>query len=363
MRAIAAMLVVVDHAINSNDFRMDLPRSWLGSGLFNEFGASGVDLFFVLSGFVMAHAISNPSASSASRFMINRLIRIVPFYWAASLLFLAVTTVTGRSYDAAALFNNLTIFPLYDPTKFVPPALIVGWTLTFELAFYSIVSFSIWSTPNPAGRIRVVAQAVAVLAIGGIILEPRTDLLAIWANPMWFEFLLGIFIHWLWRRPKSAVPKSACLLIGLVGLAGLSLSLTIGFPFEAAHWGILDGNAGLARPVWWALPYSLILLSLLWLSETSLNVTQSRPWRFLLAAGDASFSLYLIHLTVIFAWEDLAPTNSINADLVIALLLAVNVALALACYRLVEEPMLKSLRRKILGRRRISTVPAPALAD
>jgi peptidoglycan/LPS O-acetylase OafA/YrhL len=82
-----------------------------------------------------------------------------------------------------------------------------------------------------------------------------------------------------------------------------------------------------------------------------------------LAAGDASFSLYLIHLTVIFAWEDLAPTTTINADLVIALLLAANVALALACYRLVEAPMLKWLRQKILGRRRVSTVPAPALAD
>ena len=279
MRGIAAMLVVVIHAINSNDFRTDLPRSWLGSGHFNEFGASGVDLFFVLSGFVMAHAISNPSASSPSRFMANRLIRIVPYFWAALLAYLCIMTATGRTYDTAALFNTLTIFPLYSPSTFVPPALFVGWSLAFELAFYTVVSFSIWIAPEPAHRIRIVSQAVALLAIAGIVLEPRTDLLAIWANPIWFEFLLGVLVHWLWKRRRDRASTLTCSLLAIAGAAGLSPSLLIGFPFLTTHWALLNENAGMARPVWWALPYALLLLSLLWFTENSPRLVMSRLWR------------------------------------------------------------------------------------
>ena len=360
MRGLAAMLVVVVHSINSNDFRTDLPRSWLGAGHFNEFGASGVDLFFVLSGFVMAHAISNPSASSPWRFMVNRLIRIVPYFWAASLLFLALTTATGRTYHAAALFNNLTIFPLYNPMTFDPPALLVGWSLAFELAFYAVVSFSIWIAPMPSARLRIVAQIVALLAVTGFILQPNMDLLAIWANPIWLEFLLGIAVYQLWKLPSMFVPSTACWLLIVVGTVGLSQSILFGFPFQTPHWGILNENAGFLRSIWWATPYAILLLGLLWLSEISRSLSKSGLWDFLRRVGDASYSLYLVHLMVIFAWEDLAPTNTINPDLVILVLLAVNVLLALLCYRWFEAPMLRTLRQKILGARARLAVQVPA---
>jgi peptidoglycan/LPS O-acetylase OafA/YrhL len=281
--------------------------------------------------------------------MVNRLIRIVPYFWAASLVFLGLTTATGRTYHPAALFNNLTIFPLYNPMTFDPPALLVGWSLAFELAFYTVVSFSIWIAPMPSARLRIVAQIAALLAVTGFILQPNMDLLAIWANSIWLEFLLGIAVYQLWKLPSMFVPSTACWLLIAAGTVGLSQSILFGFPFQTPHWGILNENAGLLRSIWWATPYAMLLLGLLWLSEISRSLSKSGLWDFLRRVGDASYSLYLVHLMVIFAWEDLAPTNTINPDLVILVLLAVNVLLALLCYRWFEAPMLRTLRQKLLG--------------
>jgi peptidoglycan/LPS O-acetylase OafA/YrhL len=170
---------------------------------------------------------------------------------------------------------------------------------------------------------------------------------------------MGICAYWLWNRGGERVSRNACWLLAAAGLAGLSVSLLIGFPFVTTHWGILDQDAGILRPIWWALPYSMLVLSLLWLTERSLMPSRSIVWRSLRSIGDASYSLYLVHLTVIFAWEDLAPTNKINSDLVIFALLSTSIGLALTAYRFVEVPMLRSLRQRLLRRTEASAARAP----
>lgn len=70
----------------------------------------------------------------------------------------------------------------------------------------------------------------------------------------------------------------------------------------------------------------------------------------MLKLGDASYSLYLVHPLVITPWQYLAPTNSLNPDLMIAILLALSCALALLAHRHVEAPLLGLCRSLIGGR-------------
>lgn len=359
MRAIAAVLVVLVHAINSNDFRTDLPRSWLGSpaaGYFNNLGACGVDMFFVVSGFVMAHALGAPSAKSARAFAVNRLLRIVPYYWVATILFFVSMSLTGRHFDFEQGVTSLTIFPLYNPSEFAPPILFVGWTLAFELAFYGVVALSIHVEPNHVRRRRLVCEAVCFIGLASWCLgTPQIDLFALLFNPIWLEFALGLCAYALWRRqPEASV--SVALLTLAAGFAGFSVSVIHGFPFHDVHWGILNEGAGIKRVVWWALPSTALLFGLLWLSAGARWLTASPGWRLTRRIGDASYSLYLLHLGVIFLYEDIAPTNVLDPDLVIFAMLVVNVCLALAAYRWVEKPLLDWSRAKfdriqLMGRR------------
>ena len=354
LRAVAAILVVLVHAINANDFRIDLPRAWLGkAGHFNSFGASGVDMFFVLSGFVMAHALLSPAATSAGRFASQRLIRVVPYYWLASLAFLIVMTMTGRNFEPSAFVTTLTVFPVYDPQRFLQPVLFVGWTLAFELAFYLVVSLAIWLAPRPQHRLPLVLLIVCTLGSRGWMQVPRTDLFAVWLNPIWYEFGLGLAVHWVWeRKAKPAGPLVASALIA-AGMFGLGFSAVSGFPFTADHWAILNERTGGERVLWWALPAAGILLGLLWLSEGRFGtwLAGSRGWRAMLKVGDASYSLYLLHVGVLFLYEDLAPTNQVDPDLVIAALLLISILVALAAYHWVEQPLLRAMRGITFGKR------------
>lgn len=353
LRAVAALLVVLIHTINANDFRTDMPRSWLGSaGHFNDFGASGVDMFFVISGFIMALVMR--SATSAGQFAALRFIRVVPAYWLATLAFLGIAFVCGHHYTPLQYWSGATVFPLGSAEEYLMPVLLVGWTLAFELAFYCVVALAIACVPVPGRRFAFAFQLVCLLGLLGMIYVPATAIGAVFLNPIWFEFALGMAAHWLWSRIHSAGLVTGLTALGL-GLFWLGRSAIEGFDFRiepdaliwrdpaAAH----QLPVGLARAFEWALPFTGVLLGMLWLMQARAGnwIAGSRFWRFLMRLGDASYSLYLLHMGVIFLWQDLAPANQIDPELVIAGLVAVNVALALVVHRWVEAPLIAWLRK------------------
>lgn len=358
LRAVAALLVVVIHAINANDFRTDMPRSWLGgTGHLNDFGASGVDMFFVISGFIMALVMQ--SASSAGQFAALRFIRVVPAYWLASLAFLGVVFVCGHSYQPPQYWSIATVFPLTSAAGYAPPVLLIGWSLAFELAFYCVVALAIACVASPGKRFAFAFQLVCLLGLLGFIYVPATAIGAVFINPVWFEFALGMAAHWLWTRVRpDAGLATGFTALGL-GLFWLGKSAIEGFDFpiepKALIWqdpaAAQQGPVGLARALEWALPFTGVLLGLLWLMQSRIGswMAQTRLWGFLMRLGDASYSLYLLHLGVIFLWQDLAPANRIDPELVIAALVGVNVALALFVHRWVEAPLIGWLRRAYDG--------------
>ena len=129
LRAFAALLVIFVH--------LDQLLSRLGVPLF---GGAGIDIFFVISGFIMVYTTMDREITPWS-FMADRIARIVPAYWAATLgvFFLALVApsllqTSHMQWDE--LFKSLVFVPFRKATGLVQPVLFVGWTLNYEMFFY-----------------------------------------------------------------------------------------------------------------------------------------------------------------------------------------------------------------------------------
>lgn len=165
-------------------------------------GVAGVDVFFVISGFVMAKvAIDEPAA----RFLRKRIVRIVPLYWAVTLGFcaLGLTTHLFRHFAVtpADLVRSLLFIPYVNAQGRVWPIVIPGWTLDFEMAFYGLFAIgALWRGRIGAGaRVAAIVAVLFVLVVAGQIaghaLDPRSaPVLSTYTSPLLAEFAAGLVL-------------------------------------------------------------------------------------------------------------------------------------------------------------------------
>jgi exopolysaccharide production protein ExoZ len=187
VRAVAAIGVVVFH------FGL-MPATSLPF----QVGAFGVDLFFVLSGFIIAHS----SARSARHFLPRRLIRVIPAYWIATLI-AALVTLQALSPTEAVDWLIQSLFYLPHPQG-RPPLIFVAWTLVYELAFYLLY----WLALRFGTRAAPPA-CIALLLVLALVHLP--GLPGPW--PLLLEFALGIGIYLLverYRLPTKIPAPWAC---------------------------------------------------------------------------------------------------------------------------------------------------------
>lgn len=352
-RALAAMLVVCVHAIDLAKFRHlrhGDPLGWLSGGaIYSDFGASGVDFFFVISGFVMTMVLMQPVERQPGRFLDDRFIRIMPLYWLMSLLCLTEFNWLGRPWELENLAMSVSLWPILDPGKFSQPILFVGWTLAFEFAFY--VSLLPWLRVEHSRRLTGAALMTAVLAGVGLLLAPRLDLAALFLNPIWFEFLAGILLFGLWRR---GLPCQVGLAAGGVGLIALAVGFAVRVVPDVKHFAVFDEGAGAGRALFWGVPYALVLAGLL-----SLGGKGSRPfWRGLCKVGDASYSLYLVHPMALLLIEYRLPPGLLPPDIISLLGFTAAVSLGLVAHLWVELPMLDWFRQRRKAGERLCSAPA-----
>ena len=137
LRAVAAIAVVVSHAAQNLDRFAIAPNT----SHFFVSGAAGVDLFFVISGFVMVYA-SEPlfgSASGAVTFLYHRIVRIVPLYWLATTFYVIVAVLLpglGTAYPIRTVAASFLFIPTLLPDGGIHPVVLQGWTLNYEMLFY-----------------------------------------------------------------------------------------------------------------------------------------------------------------------------------------------------------------------------------
>jgi exopolysaccharide production protein ExoZ len=339
LRAVAAEMVVLRHATTLLNVRDSKHFSvW-----FN--GVNGVDIFFVISGFVMMISTTPllDTLHPSRTFLARRLERIVPMYWLATtvkvLALLAVPTLAltglGRWWHVLASY-------LFLPTR--APAgygtvLSVGWTLVFEMAFYILFAV-VLATRLP--RLLTLAPVLIVLAFASEIpFVTRHGTLHFYANTRQLEFLFGILlaasIPWVRR-----IPAPLAILFAVAGFLPLLLSnLPTAF---VAYGGIFNGIPALAVVT------AAVAL------ESPLG---HRMPKWLLEIGDASYSIYLVHAFILPLVCIPFARYGGRGPLVLPLALIVSlIAATLAgdlAYRLIERPTMQWFK----GRRR-SAIPANA---
>jgi exopolysaccharide production protein ExoZ len=315
LRVIAALMVVWHHGLNQ------VPGV---SQLINapEFGPRGVDLFFVISGFIMVMTTARKDVTPFEFFR-HRIIRVVPLYWLVTLFMLgcaviAPTAFKSLQYSPAAIVKSLLFIP-YQSLSFpgeIWPVLVPGWTLNYEMFFYALFAASLL-VPARYRLASLVATMVALVFAG--LAHPTDPILATYTNPRLLEFAAGAGLgHYGIRGVLRVRLWVSVVWIGL----GIWL-LVMGWEPVAGAALIVAGclNPGLAE-----------LKS-----------------RLLLALGDASYSIYLTHLFALAAlrivWIRAVPHESlVSAAAFMAVALAVSAAAGFAVYRWVEKPLTEQLR-------------------
>ena len=291
LRALAAVTVMLSHAMG--DMKQhggpDLFKYWY-------VGAAGVDLFFIISGFVMVYAARDlfgvPDAWAG--FVRKRVARVVPLYWLATLVYVLLMIVRGKwsVVRPDLVVTSLVFWPYADADGPHLPVYSIGWTLDFEMFFYAIFAASLMCRRR-VGLSLVTGTLLALVLLGAAVRLPEP--LGFWSNPVLIDFLLGIgagcLYLWKWRVPRRVAPLlwPAGLALFIVGaLAGLNFGP--GVPERIPRWAA------------WGLPSALVFAGSVLRNEAPLN--ERRRFAFL---GDCSYAIYLLHPLVIIGTRSLLP--------------------------------------------------------
>ena len=330
LRAVAAIIVVMFHTLKTVQEYGFGPDDIF---VLRQWGYHGVDLFFVISGFVMVFIQAGKVRSQAD-FLINRVIRIVPAYWLLTSFVFALLLVAPNMFRMLTaswplFLSSMTFTTFLLPEDFGPPLLYVGWTLEYEMLFYLIFATSFfldgWTK-------KFVFQffVLSILTITGV-----TSFLV-------YEFLVGELCAFYYLSGRRLPAPMIVLALGVVGM-NLPFMIESHIPVSIAEY----------RALFFSLPAALVVLGAAFTRQTS-----SRP---LITIGDASYSIYLIQiLTIGFfckLFSRFAP--GMPAPIVTLATVGGTIVAGLLFHLLLEKPVATWLQR--LRAQLAQTKAAPAI--
>jgi exopolysaccharide production protein ExoZ len=328
LRGIAALAVVLSH--------FDQLRLWL-TGFHGDYPleqlACGVDLFFVISGFVMVYSSGDLFAADggAATFLAKRIARIVPPYWLVTLIAIPLLSLPT---NWGSLVGSFLFFPFRAPNDNIVPIYGVGWTLNFEMYFYALFSMVIFLRRDIAvPALCIILSAIVLL---GHWLRPALAPLAFWSDPIILEFVFGMILAMLYIKGiRLQMPLRLFLVAAGVVAIGFFNTRMPPSAFRVVQWGI---------------PAAMIL------AGTVLGKDINFGWLGapLQVLGNASYALYLIHSlmsgAILIGWHH--GLNRYPEMLVLFLGLAAAQLISIAMYYFFERGSTKFLQRTLLGRAR-----------
>jgi exopolysaccharide production protein ExoZ len=312
LRATAALLVVFHHVRNPSNGLFNPIADW-------NFGQAGVDMFFLISGYIM-YAVAR--ADRPIRFLRRRVIRIVPLYWIAT-LFLCVQVAIGFPGILPTLdqlLRSLLFIPQYHPQNpaEIWPFLVPGWTLQYEMYFYVLFAIGLAFRRPLAVTLSIGAIVIIVGQLGAGTKD--SAVYTAYTSPIITEFFLGMLIAKV-HQGRSLAGYWIALPLGIVAL-------------------LIVGNVDAPRLLVWGLPCTLILIGCLALEDAK-KMPRIPLFNLL---GDASYSIYLSHVFVLqiglLVWWKV-PVTGWPQFLIFTPTAIVGCAfIGVLVYRYVEQPML-----------------------
>jgi peptidoglycan/LPS O-acetylase OafA/YrhL len=329
LRGIAALIVVLFHASTASETEL---KSKFFAGIFN-FGSAGVDMFFVLSGFIITYTNLKDTNNRRNVFFFlrRRLIRIFPTYWIIISGFLIMQMFlykTSYQLDPVNLVSTYLLFPGHTMINGV------SWSLTNELFFYALFAIAFIF---PQKKILFALMILYVIFVSGYYIAGNNGSLGNnWLDllifPLNAEFFLGVIAALIFTR----MPARLSSLSIFVGVMLFIASAVIEF-----HGSMIFLN-GFDRVVYYGIPSFFIVIGVVRLEL----VKAIKPHWVLTSLGDASYSLYLIHLPILLVFTRLLSRYHIDNNLIhfiLLLAIAVICAISIAFFKYIEKPLIKKL--------------------
>lgn len=349
LRGIASLLVVLFHykfVLNDTYAQKDIGDLMFGNGYL------GVDLFFMISGFVIL--ASTEKDKSCSSFAIKRFFRIYPVYLFCLISYCVLMSISfteGMKFIKAIFLINLDYNA--EAPWFGFSIVYTAWTLTYEIVFYLIFMISM----TISHKYRSVVCSLIILSLylilnlsfnDGIHLSPNPSinlpaildnfgLLKILASPMMIEFIIGMMLY----NAFSIIKKSELKTKGRNQVLLIGILFIIYFYSSGYNGGHGIVNVGF---------YCLVLLSCVLYFEVKGGMAFIKPLNFL---GNISYSLYLIHPVVMDALHTYSMTFPSYAKTQgfskLLYMMSVSIIISALMYKYIELPFF-SFARKIINK-------------
>ncbi|CAN5190462.1 acyltransferase [soil metagenome] len=336
LRLIAAGAVILSHALGTSGTYYGNQARIME--IFRH-GDLGVDLFFVISGFVIGLSILR-GHTEWRQFLLRRLARIVPLYWLVTLFTACLFFVPGISRTAAPEPGFFLCSLTYSCwMRGEMPIVYPGWSLEYEMYFYVLTVAML------ALRQDLLRSTVAILSglvVLGVILRANLGIpspaLAFLTDPIVLEFVMGLAVAFAFHNGKVPV----------VALIPLAVALLV---------CVIAGGDRSFRLVIAGVPSALIVyLTAKRDSQKPMANAGRNPFVWL---GDASYAIYLVHAVVVSATVKIALklVGAAPQDLVILVCLATTLAAAAIVDLFIDRPIARRIKRLLKAKAKKPVLP------
>ncbi|MDP9526173.1 acyltransferase family protein [Pseudomonas protegens] len=347
IRGVAASLVLVIHSFLFLGYSQPYSSNIYLTSI-------GVDIFFILSGFIMTLAHWDDfdrGASTVVTFLKKRIVRIYPMYFivtavTSAVLFAAPQLFHSMEYSNILLFKSLLFMPLLVETSpiFV---IAVAWTLSYEILFYLIFAACLL-LKRRNGLITIVC-ALSIWALTGVLTKPINPVADMILSTLPIEFIAGVLLCAYYKSALPPLPKKTTNLTAILIIA-VAISL-----FGAAQYQIQGTPLGDNKRALYYITPALLIFALLFTIKLPSNLWINRTINLV---GDASYSIYLTHLLTIGAIKFIAARSGAIDNIHIYILVVTSciicTAAGIAAHKVIEIPATKIMRSALLNKRQKS---------
>ena len=302
------------------------------------FGFYGVDVFFVISGFIMAGICD----LRPQKFFLRRAIRIIPLYWVATLAIFCLALARPMLLKAThpnvgQLVKSLLFIPFMKEDGLLQPLLFVGWSLNYEMYFYVLLALALLFV---SGRRATFAVAAIVTVVPWLLLSLHSSsaIVKFYASPLPLEFAMGIGVYYVARAisiPTARKLRWPLLALSAFVVAELIVYFTVPLPYFPPDW------------VGFGIPSVVLVLTAALMSKCGWDLRAG--WIILL--GDASYAIYLLHPYILYFQERVLakrwPVLSCEHNF-FGMMLGVTLVCVISCaaYLYLEKPLVDWLARR-----------------